>query len=861
MAPKPEDFFVTADDGAAIGASKDLFARVPSPTRARVETILGTEKYFAEIHGHLKGLASAGAPGDYLFIAGPMIESDLAFIKDDASSRLLPLLVAALGRKVEIRLLLSGHPEKTVDDSGRNINHLKAFTDKKISAADAGPLPKMGAIHNERVVVVFRGGERTVYCGGPELVGARRGAWHVAIKLVGPAAAAVDRLFRERWSDSSKRPKITAAEPVDGAPPADARPVQLLRTLSAPPPRGPKKAPETQFKFAPRGEFSGMAAIKKAITQATSYVYLEDPYFTSLTLAHWLGTSLARNAGLRVIVVVPKAPERIPTVYGYWKTRAIAAVRALAGANQGNFAVCHLEQPAGTALGCASRVVLVDDVWASVGSIGASRRSLTVNTEMAMAIADATQVKSLRIDLWKAHLGDGPGAEPDVAKAFATWKAGSGRALPHDPKGPEYKEGTYETSLTWLAIADPLGWAPFQIEDHLNPDPGALHPWVQANLELGARLLEATKDGRLKLNPPYDQQVQELAAHGSYEFRQEGKQPAIRTLYTPEAIRLLDALLAAQPKPLPGDPEPMHILSLLRRPDTDSVNHGRWLPKAKNPADVIRDNSGREVRGIGTAVDVARFQGETILLRHIGPYFMAYYTDTKKRQQLGEFAYAQLAKQHWDDFRLQAARTLTAVEGILKALPPGLYDLGLPRPKNGDLQRAKATYNIPNDPASITPGKLDPKKDKIPKLADVVMKEITPAPREELTVYIPVDPSPLVSDEREGDHRGPQSSPVGNLKQDIPHIRNDDIISDANWKPRDSFQRGLDGNTGPDGQARVVDWSDWKKLDPAEAAKKVVIFTIYPDADDHLHITAFRADEDVNMKGKWKADNAIFMNE
>jgi phosphatidylserine/phosphatidylglycerophosphate/cardiolipin synthase-like enzyme len=60
-----------------------------------------------------------------------------------------------------------------------------------------------------------------------------------------------------------------------------------------------------------------------------------------------------------------------------------------------------------------SKILIVDDLYANIGSPNANPRSFYVDTELSAAMYDPNEVKELRLRLWAEHLGN--------VKGMASW--------------------------------------------------------------------------------------------------------------------------------------------------------------------------------------------------------------------------------------------------------------------------------------------------------------------------------------------------------------------------------------------------------------------------------------------------------
>ena len=315
----------------------------------------------------------------------------------------------------------------------------------------------------------------------PEAYGPRP-PWHDAqVALTGPVVADIEATFRERWYGSTV---LDVPSPIrmllDRAyhagnmtgrdlPPAgpDAKPtgphaVQVLRTYPA---------RWRRYPFAPLGERGIAAAYRKALARARALIYIEDQYLWAPFVAELLADALRANPDLHLVAVVPRFPDKDglsakPSLIG--REQAITVCRAAGG---DRFAIFDLENAHGVPIYVHSKVVVIDDTWAMVGSDNLNRRSWTHDSELSCAVLDTTRderepvdpaghgdgarafARDLRLRLWCEHLeraADDVSDLIDPPKAFAAirdsaaaldaWHANGrrgprppGRLRPHDP--------------------------------------------------------------------------------------------------------------------------------------------------------------------------------------------------------------------------------------------------------------------------------------------------------------------------------------------------------------------------------------------------------------------------------------------
>jgi phosphatidylserine/phosphatidylglycerophosphate/cardiolipin synthase-like enzyme len=311
-----------------------------------------------------------------------------------------------------------------------------------------------------------------------------RPAWHdIQAEVRGPAVHDLEHTFRERWYGSSildvsspvrqlydrayhigamtSRPlpePLAADETRRGS-----HAVQVLRTYPA---------RLRRYPFAPHGERSIAHAYRKAFARARCLVYLEDQYLWSRPVADVIASALRDKPDLHVIAVVPRYPDkdgsvtRMPAMLGQE-----GVMRACAAAGGERFAVYDLENHQGVPVYVHAKVVVVDDVWAMVGSDNLNRRSWTHDSELSIAVLDSerdtrqprdpaglgdgarTFARDLRLQLWREHLDRHDGDTADLldpqeafaafrrqAQELAAWGAGGsrgsrppGRVLAHQP--------------------------------------------------------------------------------------------------------------------------------------------------------------------------------------------------------------------------------------------------------------------------------------------------------------------------------------------------------------------------------------------------------------------------------------------
>ena len=256
----------------------------------------------------------------------------------------------------------------------------------------------VGASHHQKVVVVD---DRIAFCGGIDLTGHRwdtcahrpdeparvtpvgtpYGPYHeVQAMVAGPVAASLGVLARDRWRalGADRLPAVDtpdeAAWPSDVAPDLTDVDVAIARTMPA-----SESSPAVR---------ECEALFLDSIAQAKRAIYIESQYFTNDKLAAALAARLREPHGPEVVVISPKE------CHGRLEKATMGAFRAEAF-RQMLSADAHkrlrLVYPAASRSRDVptfvhSKVMIVDDVLARIGSANFSHRSMGMDTECDLAV-------------------------------------------------------------------------------------------------------------------------------------------------------------------------------------------------------------------------------------------------------------------------------------------------------------------------------------------------------------------------------------------------------------------------------------------------------------------------------------------
>ncbi len=376
-------------------------------------------------------------------------------LTDDPDSQVSRVFCHAAARGVLVKgLLWRSHLDGLAFSADENRNLGSAINEAGGEVLLDQRVKAFGSHHQKLVVVRSASGD-LAFAGGIDLCHSRRDdathggdpqglamspeygsnpPWHdVQLELQGPVVGDLEAVFRERWDDETPldhRPRMalerafikgidTDASPLPPQAP-DPEPVgtcavQVLRTY-------PHRRPH--YPFAPRGERSVAAGLRKAVHRARSLIYLEDQYLWSTHVARLFSDALTRNPELRLVAVVPRfsdqsgAVSRPPNLVG--RQDALDMVMQAGGER---VAVFDLENAAGTPIYVHAKVCVIDDTWASVGSDNLNMRSWTHDSELSCAVLDDARdgreprdpggfgddarrfARELRLELVREHLG------------------------------------------------------------------------------------------------------------------------------------------------------------------------------------------------------------------------------------------------------------------------------------------------------------------------------------------------------------------------------------------------------------------------------------------------------------------------
>lgn len=396
----------------------------------RAAFLIDTEAYFSAVYEAIRGARRSVMVLGWGFDPRTRLFPDGQDGPDDPDEIGAVLIALAKARpEVEIRLLIwrSALPisasQEFFPHRARRWFH---GTGVQFRLDDAIPF---GACHHQKVVVVD---DKVAFCGGGDISVDR---WdtpghldgddrrmmpaqtchaprhEVMIVVEGAAARALGDLARERWRLSTGH-ALEAPEPVASDPWPDHVPaaltgvgVGIARTAPA---------------WRRSESVSEISKLNLAmIRSARELIYLENQYFTSPLVAEALAARLAEPEGPEVVLIStgqsPSWFDRLTMD----RARATLIWRLRAEDVYGRFRAYYPTTPGGEPIVVHSKVAVIDDRFARIGSANLNNRSGGFDTECDVAIEATTRDERQAVSVFRDRLaGHFMGVTGDaVAKA------------------------------------------------------------------------------------------------------------------------------------------------------------------------------------------------------------------------------------------------------------------------------------------------------------------------------------------------------------------------------------------------------------------------------------------------------------
>jgi phosphatidylserine/phosphatidylglycerophosphate/cardiolipin synthase-like enzyme len=418
-----------------------------------VDYLIRGEETYAAMAEAIKSAARFAAANKknkaLVYLLGWSCEHEnVSLIPGDPKSTLKELLILASSSGVEIRAMLWANVTGPGDASTavtkwpvifiNTLPNARAVLDAKtVVLADLPLILRRRGSHHQKVLITHDETGLTAFCGGVDVARNRTddgffGWQDVHCRIRGPAAHDLLLLFADRWNDYLNEGNPDASDHdlyPPRLPPTTLRPQGQIDHsrdfLSAPDIPVPiatgkqfvqigRTTPTDLYPgFCKRGEQSARKMILKGIESAQSFIYMEDQYLLNLECADALAKAAAKASMKYIIIVVPNDETIDMEFFGvasFHRAEFVKRLRAGAGASK-------------ISIHCADRYVhskmlIVDDKYAIIGSANVNRRGWEHDSEVVAGIFDESSDKKatlhfarrLRMKLWADHLNLAGGA-------------------------------------------------------------------------------------------------------------------------------------------------------------------------------------------------------------------------------------------------------------------------------------------------------------------------------------------------------------------------------------------------------------------------------------------------------------------
>ncbi|WP_225206671.1 phospholipase D-like domain-containing protein [Novosphingobium huizhouense] len=293
----------------------------------------------------------------------------------------------------------------------------------------------LGCSHHQKIVVID---DRFAVCGGIDMAGDRwdtsehlekdprrrrpggrtlYGPWHDCTMLLeGEVARVLGDYGRTRWEQAGGKP-MAACAPQDETPwpegiAAEFRDVEV-------------GIARTRSQYGNAAEVREIEALfVEQIARAKRFIYAENQYFASRTVAEAMALRLSQPDPPEIVLVMPQSSD------GWLEQAAmdgarIRLFRAVKEADKaGRFSIWHPYNAAGMPIYVHSKLTIIDDEVLRVGSANMNNRSMGLDSECDVFIDCArpsnghcsAAIGRLRLRLLGEHCGMAPEAVADLVR-------------------------------------------------------------------------------------------------------------------------------------------------------------------------------------------------------------------------------------------------------------------------------------------------------------------------------------------------------------------------------------------------------------------------------------------------------------
>ena len=275
------------------------------------------------------------------------------------------------------------------------------------------------------------------------------------VEVTGPSGTDVHHNFVQRWNEASEwavdggtwghNGDDELTFPRSASEPRGGSTVQIQRNAHAGRYSDSHPAPGGRPFNIADGERTILEQYMLAIDAANQAVYIENQAIPVAEVASRLEIALKR--GVVIVMLVPADPEdHVRAARRDPDQRAVFEPLEALGAHD-NFTLVGIAAPDGRGgrrnVYVHGKIMLIDGIWATIGSCNLHRYSLSGHTEMNASFEDAAVVRALRCELFAEHLGEST-ADLDERNALRRYSAiASDNALRRKAGDPNWQGLAY----------------------------------------------------------------------------------------------------------------------------------------------------------------------------------------------------------------------------------------------------------------------------------------------------------------------------------------------------------------------------------------------------------------------------------
>jgi phosphatidylserine/phosphatidylglycerophosphate/cardiolipin synthase-like enzyme len=406
--------------------------KIPVSEGNRVFYYIGGTDTFKAMRAAIEEATREDAGAFYVYLLGWHLEIDTPMAGKNGTSTFQDVIRAANDRGVQIRAMLWNNlltPNTSAVAFFKGLKYGAAIQD---SSAPSEPNP--GGSHHQKVLVVRGAKGLVAFCGGLDISKDRvekvfrpRGSplHDVHCEIRGPAANKLLKIFVDRWQAHLQRRRVeqdkevlrvSAVEKGDSgtsSTPASGRQLVAVATTM-----NQLVGQSTDAITGMTDEYCALSrtvatSITGLIAAAKRFIYLEEQYLTNYKLAELINKKLPNLQHVTILVT----QDQISDLFGVDRARVAFIQRVVQGLKPADSSKLRIFSRLYDATQLTdyryihSKLWIIDDLVAIVGSANATARSWWLDSEVSAIIMDdpaAPQgafAKRLRAQVWAGHLG------------------------------------------------------------------------------------------------------------------------------------------------------------------------------------------------------------------------------------------------------------------------------------------------------------------------------------------------------------------------------------------------------------------------------------------------------------------------